>query len=162
MKLSDIMVFVEGGTFKMGDHWDGPEHDVNLNDFYIGKFEVTQAQFEAVMGLNKSFFRYIANPVETVSWYDALNYCNKLSEIEGLQKCYKIEKDTQNDFHFKVECDFNASGYRLPTEAEWEYAAKGGKYSKGYQYSGRRNSEEVGWCKWQFILPQFWQFKIAH
>lgn len=66
MKLSDEMVYVEGGKFRMGDYWDGPEHDVVLTDFYIGKYQVTQAQFEAVMGFNKSFFKYMSNPVETV------------------------------------------------------------------------------------------------
>ena len=136
------MVFVKGGTFKMGstsgDDDEKPVHNVTLNGFYISKYEVTQGEYEAVMGKNPSKFIESGEdaPVEKVSWYDAVEYCNKLSDKKGLEQCYSGAEDD-------IKCDFNANGYRLPTEAEWEYAAKGGKKSKGYTYSGSNAINEV-------------------
>jgi formylglycine-generating enzyme len=141
---SPMMIFVKGGSFDMGSN-DGandekPIHSVTLSDFYIGKYEVTQDQYEKVMGKNPSYFKDSGKdaPVEQVNWYDAVEFCNKLSEQEGLQKCYSGSGDN-------IKCDFKANGYRLPTEAEWEYAAKGGNQSKGYTYSGGNSLDEVGW-----------------
>ncbi len=110
----------------------------STGDFYIGKTEVTQAQWKAVMGNNPSNFKGDNNPVEQVNWYDAVEFCNKLSEMEGLQKCYSGSGDN-------TSCNFKASGYRLPTEAEWEFAAKGGNQSRGYTYSGSNNVGDVAW-----------------
>ncbi|HQO08551.1 MAG TPA: SUMF1/EgtB/PvdO family nonheme iron enzyme [Clostridiales bacterium] len=107
-------------------------------EFYIGKTEVTQAQWKAVMGNDPSEFKGEDLPVETISWSDAVKYCNKLSEMEGLQKCYSGSGAS-------IKCDFKANGYRLPTGAEWEYAAKGGSRSMGYKFSGSDSIEEVGW-----------------
>ena len=138
------MIFVQGGTFQMGDTWgDGdsdekPVHTVTLNSFYIGKYEVTQAQYREIMENNPSYFKGDNRPVERISWYDAVRFCNKLSESEELEPCYIINGS-------KVTCDFTKNGYRLPTEAEWEYAARGGSLSHGYKYSGNNNVEDVAW-----------------
>ena len=151
------MVFVQGGTFQMGsyneDSDEKPVHSATVSDLYIGKYQVTQKEWQAVMGNNPSDFKGDSNPVETVSWYDAVEFCNKLSEKEGLTKCYTIDKtskdlNNQNEYDevkWTVVCDFNANGYRLPTEAEWEFAARGGNTSKGYTYSGSNNIDKVAW-----------------
>jgi formylglycine-generating enzyme required for sulfatase activity len=129
--ITDIeMVFVQGGTFTMGCtaeqgsdcyDWEKPAHKVTLSDFYIGKYEVTQAQWEAIMGSNPSEFIGCENcPVETVSWDDVQDFIQKLNAKTGLN-------------------------YRLPTEAEWEYAARGGAQSRGYKYSGSNSVDEVAW-----------------
>jgi formylglycine-generating enzyme required for sulfatase activity len=123
------MVFVEGGTFTMGataeqggDSYDNekPAHSVTLSDFYIGKYEVTQKQWVQVMGSNPSNFKGDDLPVEQVSWEDIQGFLSKLRQITG-------------------------KSYRLLTEAEWEYAARGGSKSRGYKYSGSNNIGEVAW-----------------
>jgi formylglycine-generating enzyme len=123
------MIVVKGGCFQMGDTFgvggdnEKPVHEVCVNDFYIGKYEVTQEQWKAVMGNNPSFFSSCGNncPVENVSWDDAQDYINKLSEKTGKK-------------------------YRLPTEAEWEYAARsGGKQEK---WSGTSNFDELEDYAW--------------
>jgi TonB family protein len=123
--LNHEMVFVEGGTFQMGSETgeadERPVHSVTLSSFKIGKFEVTQAQWKAVMGNNPSDFKGCDDcPVETVSWYDVHDFILKLNAKTGMN-------------------------YRLPTEAEWEYAARGGKSSKGYTYSGSNDLNAVAW-----------------
>ena len=138
------MVFVEGGTFTMGDTWgDGssdeqPTHQVTLNSFYISKYEVTQAQYREVMGTNPSNFTGDNLPVEKVSWYNAVTFCNALSQREGLTPCYVIDGTN-------TTCNFNANGYRLPTEAEWEYAARGGAQATNTKYSGSNTPGDVAW-----------------
>ena len=128
----------------MGDTWgdgfsdENPVHTVTVNSFYIGKYEVTQAQYQEIMGSNPSYYKGNNRPVEHVSWYDAVQFCNKLSAREGLEPCYTINGTD-------VTCDFTKNGYRLPTEAEWEYAARGGNQSQGYKYSGSNNPDEVAW-----------------
>jgi formylglycine-generating enzyme len=142
--MKNQMILVQGGSFDMGSNGgandEKPMHRVTLSGFYIGKYEVTQEQYERVMGSNPSYFKDSGKnaPVEKVTWYDAVEFCNKLSEQEGLQKCYSGSGNS-------IKCDFSKNGYRLPTEAEWEYAAKGGSKSKGYKYSGSNNLGEVGW-----------------
>ena len=123
------MIRVEHGTFMMGamkgdsDASDDekPVHQVTLtNDYYIGETQVTQQLWKAVMGSNPSYFKSDNRPVEKVSWYDCQTFITKLNSLTS-QK------------------------FRLPTEAEWEYAARGGKKSKGYHYSGSNNLNEVAW-----------------
>ena len=128
--VSFDMAEVEGGTFTMGateeqgsDVSDNekPAHQVTLSPYYIGKTEVTQELWEAVMGSNPSFFSGNKNrPVENVSWDDCQVFINKLNRLTGKR-------------------------FRLPTEAEWEYAARGGKKSKGYKYSGSNTIDAVAW-----------------
>ncbi len=136
------MIFVKGGSFQMGSNDSNsdekPIHSVTVSDFYIGKYEVTQKEWKAVMGSNPSNWKGDNLPVERVSWYDAVEFCNKKSEMEGLQKCYSGSGKN-------ITCDFTKNGYRLPTEAEWEYAARGGNKSKGYKYSGSNNIGDVAW-----------------
>jgi len=140
--IPDWMVYVEGGTFAMGSNDGGsdekPTHQVTISSFYIGKIEVTQELWESVMGKNPSNFKGDKRPVEKVSWYDAVEFCNKLSIKEGLRQAYF-------GVGSKIICDFNSNGYRLPTEAEWEYAARGGNKSESYKYSGSNSIVNVGW-----------------
>ena len=151
-------VLVEGGTFTMGDTWrDGyndekPTHKVTFTyNFYIGKYETTFDEYDAfceATGRSKpsdSGGGRGTLPVINVSWNDAIAYCNWLSEKEKLPKAYDnngnlLDKDG------KVTTDpSKVIGYRLPTEAEWEYAARGGNKSKGYKYSGSDTVGDVAW-----------------
>jgi formylglycine-generating enzyme required for sulfatase activity len=137
------MVLVEGGTFTMGSNNgnddEKPVHTVVVESFYIGKHEVTQKEWTEIMRSNPSAHRGDNLPVEYVSWHDAIEYCNKLSLKEGLSPCYRGNEDD-------IICNWNASGYRLPTEAEWEYAAKGGnKDGLIYTFSGGNNADAVAW-----------------
>ncbi|MDR1986599.1 MAG: formylglycine-generating enzyme family protein [Treponema sp.] len=118
------LVWVEGGVFQMGnaagEEDEKPVHAVRIRPFMIGKTEVTQQEYQALMRDNPSRFRGEALPVEQVTWYDAVEYCNKLSQKEGLTPVYAWKGD-------QIHADLRANGYRLPTEAEWEYAAREGK-----------------------------------
>ena len=162
---SSALVLVEGGTFTMGDNAvakAAPARDVTVSDFYISKFELTFDEWDAytkatgkpdlidVNGAGRGL-----NPVYNISWYDAVEYCNWRSTQEGLTPVYTIDKttkdpknittDVKDPFKWIVTANWTANGYRLPTEAEWEYAAKGGKLTKGYKYAGSNVAREVAW-----------------
>ncbi|GIP09121.1 SUMF1/EgtB/PvdO family nonheme iron enzyme [Paenibacillus macerans] len=158
---NNSLVFVKGGAFKnTKSNYYGK--DVILSDFYIGKYEVTQKEWVEVMGSNPSQFIGDNMPVEMVSWYDAVEYCNKRSIKEGLEPYYNIDKNKKDpnnlsDYdHIKWTITINAgaNGYRLPTEAEWEYAAGGGQMSKSYTYSGSNNADEAAW-NWRNAGDQY-------
>jgi len=125
--VPDNFIRINGGTFTMGspaneperDKNEGPQHHVTVSSFYMGKYEVTQKEYQEIMETNPSNFRGDNLPVERVSWYDAIEYCNKRSVKEGLTPVY-----TRDGIH--VTWNRNANGYRLPTEAEWEYACRAG------------------------------------
>ena len=141
------MVWVPGGSFQMGsaggESDEQPVHTVTLSGFYIGKYEVTQAQYSAAMGTNPSYLAGNNLPVEMVSWFDAVVFCNRLSEMESLSPAYTVSGsgDTRT-----VTWNQSANGYRLPTEAEWEYAARGGNGSPGnYIYAGSNTANDVAW-----------------
>lgn len=121
--LINNMVYVSGGTFIMGgdDSSDQmPTHSVTLSSYYICKYEVTQALWRAVMGSNPSYFKGDNLPVEQVSWNDCQTFINRLNSYTG-------------------------RNFRLPTEAEWEFAARGGNYSRHYKYSGSNYLGDVAW-----------------
>lgn len=140
--VPDNLIFVKGGTFQMGSN-DGesdekPVHSVTVSDLYIGKHEVIQKEWKEIMGNNPSSFKGDNLPVESVSWYDVVEFCNKKSQKEGLTPCYSGSGDN-------ITCDWNANGYRLPTEAEWDFAARGGSTGSPTEYAGSKNIEEVAW-----------------
>lgn len=127
--LDMMMVYVDSGSFMMGAteeqgedafEMEYPVHKVSLSPYYIATVEVTQAQWRAVMGSDPSYFKGDSLPVEQVSWDDAMAFCVKLSEETGKK-------------------------YTLPTEAQWEFAARGGNLSQGYKYSGSDSIGEVAW-----------------
>ena len=147
-RIEDNLVLVEGGSFMMGSD-DGskdekPVHQVTLDSFRMGMFAVTQKEWREVKGSNPLRGKGNDLPVVGVTWYEAVKFCNQLSLKEGLTPCYEIV--VQGIFRtIKVNCDWDASGYRLPTEAEWEYAARGGKLSRGCSYAGSNDLDSVGW-----------------
>ena len=184
-QIKPQMVFVEGGSFQMGnpgtkapkgDADERPVHNVTVKSFYIAKTEVTVKEYKQFIAdnsakdfLNKREHKMPAAPdsawyaehpdtkkyyplpsrpwwdwqddlpMQHITWYDAVAYCNWLSQKEGLQKCYSENADGGIDF------DPTKNGYRLPTEAEWEFAARGGTKSKGTLYSGSANPMDVCW-----------------
>lgn len=118
------MIRVAGGSFMMGSDqetiWERPIHPVDVPNFWLGKYPVTQKLWQAVMGRNPALFKGSMNPVEWVSWNDVQNFIQKLNDITG-------------------------EAYRLPSESKWEFAARGGNLSQGLRFSGSSKLKEVGW-----------------
>jgi formylglycine-generating enzyme required for sulfatase activity len=140
------MVRINGGTFTMGSpakepgrsDSEGPQRQVTVSSFFMGKYEVTQKEYQEVMGTNPSNFKGDNLPVENVSWFDAVEYCNKRSQREGLTPAYTINGTN-------VTWNRSANGYRLPTEAEWEYACRAGT-TTAYN-TGANIDNNTGWYK---------------
>ncbi len=130
------MILVEGGNFEMGsntgDNSEEPVHTVKIDNFYMGKYLITQKLWETIMGNNPSLFKGEYLPVELVNWYDVQEFITKLNQKTGKR-------------------------YRLPTEAEWEFAARGGIQNLDYKYSGSNNVNDVAWyrgnCEEEGTLP---------
>jgi formylglycine-generating enzyme required for sulfatase activity len=156
-KTSENFVLVKGGTFKnTKSNYYGK--GVAVSDFYIDKYVVTQKEWVEVVGSNPSKFKGDTLPVEMVNWYDSIEYCNRRSIKEGLRPYYSIDKNKKDpnnkpdpefgdldNIKWTVTINAEANGYRLPAEAEWEYAAGGGQLSRSYTYSGSNDLDAVGW-----------------
>jgi len=151
------MVSIPGGSFLMGSPDDesgrhaneGPQRTVHISSFSMLETEVTERQWEEVMGWNDCYDSRGDNyPVEFVSWLDCVSFCNRLSEAVGLQKCYSITNVTYNGVHIStadVICDFESNGFRLPTEAEWEYACRAGSETRFCNGDSEADLMEVAW-----------------
>jgi sulfatase modifying factor 1 len=170
-EVTDNLVFVKGGTFKntKSNYYD---KNITISSFYVGKYDVTQKEWVEVMGSNPSQFQGDNLPVEKVSWYDCIEFCNKKSIKGGLEPYYNIDKDKKDpnntnyddSIKWTVTISAHANGYRLPTEAEWEYAAEGGQMSMSYTYSGSDDVDKVAWY-WEnsgdVHLTGFWNWPLV-
>jgi formylglycine-generating enzyme required for sulfatase activity len=135
------LVLVPAGSFTMGDaagHPDEMPHRVSVAAFYLDRYPVTQELYEKAMGVNPSKRKDPKNPVERTQWTDAVRFCNRCSELDGLTPCY--DRKTW-------ECNFDADGYRLPTEAEWEYACRAGGTGKYCFGDAEKDLPQYAWFK---------------
>ena len=139
--ISGEMVLIKGGSFTMGSASGKPDEkprQVTVSSFYMDKTEVTQKEFAELMGQNPSHFTNENAPVERTRWTDAAIFCNMRSQKEGLKPCYTPRT---------WECDFEADGYRLPTEAEWEYACRAGSDAKLFFNGNEKQLSAYAWLR---------------
>lgn len=136
------MVIIPAGRFEMGNAKgasnEAPAHEVWVDSFLMDRYEVSQKQYTKLVGANPSSFKDPNRPVDTVTWTDAVLYCNLRSQAEGLESCYEKEDEAWH-------CNFKANGYRLPTEAEWEYACRAGTEKEYYFGSDPRALKKHAW-----------------
>jgi len=150
------MVSIPAGSFVMGSSTaesgstadERPQRTVHISAFQMSQTEVTQKQFEDVMGWNHSDFSGENHPVEVVTWFDCVSFCNKLSQADGYAQCYTMTNVGYDGDHITsadVSCNFQANGYRLPTEAEWEYACRAGTTTRFYTGDSDSDLGRAGW-----------------
>jgi formylglycine-generating enzyme len=139
------LVEVSAGTFKMGDlsstgfESELPVRNITISKtFLMSKYEITQAQWKAMMTNNPSTYKSDNYPVYGISWIEAVYFCNYISEKLGFEKCYQIDG-------VNTKCDFSANGFRLPTEAEWEYAARAGTQTNYYNGDSESGLPQIAW-----------------
>ena len=151
------MLAIPAGSFLMGSLSgelgrspdEGPQRTVNISAFQMSETEVTEKQWEDVMGWNNCCLKRGDNyPVECVTWFDCVSFCNRLSQADGYTQCYTMTTKRYSGVHIwdaSVTCNFEADGYRLPTEAEWEYACRAGTTTRFYTGDSDSDLSRAGW-----------------
>ena len=141
--FSRYMVPIKGGRFQMGSDNgladEVPPHFVRISDFFMMRYQVTQLEYQELMGINPGNFKHPRKPVQNISWHDAIAFCNKWSLRDGLQEVYERNEDESVLIHY------DRAGYRLPTEAEWEYASRAGTTSLYHWGDGLDDSDHYAW-----------------